>query len=193
MSLSAKKKPNLRLIRGRLSCEASHGSLNILASPAHIPPFRADAIVFEEDTFLVMSADTTVREPKVPMVRIMSKLMETEPGVPGTVLVRGERPFRFLAIIHDFNEDPSLKEEWIMSALDDTFRQSESLRLSSIAIPLLGTAYGFVRMERSIELLAQALTGRSPQYLKRIWVVVSTGRARETTEILKAKLDTPQT
>jgi len=148
-----RNKPKLELIKGGLSCKTSLGGIEIVAASKEAPPFKADAFVFEEDTFLVMSADTTVREPKASMVRIMSNLMETKPAVPGSVLVRGQKPFRFLAIVHDFSEEPSLKEEWVTSALDAIFRKSEDLQFHSIAIPLLGVHYGFLRAERFIELL----------------------------------------
>ncbi|MCK7466684.1 MAG: hypothetical protein MZU91_00090 [Desulfosudis oleivorans] len=46
----------------------------------------------------------------------MSDLIETQPRLPGTVLVQGTSPVRLLAIIHDFNEDPSWKEDWIKEA-----------------------------------------------------------------------------
>jgi hypothetical protein len=91
-----------------------------------------DAFVFEEDTFLVMSADTTVREPKASMVRLMSNLMQTKPAVPGSILVRGQKPFSILAIVHDFNEEQSLKEEWFTSALDAIFRKSDDLQVHSM-------------------------------------------------------------
>ena len=178
----------LRLIKGGLNCKASFGNLEIVAASKENPPFRVDGFLFEEDTFLVMSADPTVREPKTSMVRVMSNLMQTKPAVPGSVLVRGQKPFRFLAVIHDFNEEPSLKEEWVASALDAIFRKSESLQLSSIATPLLGVHYGFLAAERFIEFLVQSLKGRSLQHLRRLWLIVPGGTARGTIQILKAEL-----
>ncbi len=185
-------KSKLKLIEGGLTCRTSFGELEILVAPKGIPPFKADGYVFEEDTFLVMSADTTVREPKASMVRIMSNLVQTKPAVPGSILIRGRKPFRFLAVVHDFNEEPSLKEEWVTSALDAIFQKSEDLQVHSIAIPLLGVHYGFLRAERFIELLGQGLKNVSLQHLKRLWLIVSGGTARDTIQILKAKLEQSQ-
>jgi hypothetical protein len=151
-----------------------------------------DAFVFEEDTFLVMSADTTVREPKASMVRIMSNLMKTKPAVPGSVLVRGQKPFSILAIVHDFSEEPSLKEEWVTSALDAIFRKSEDLQIHSIAIPLLGVHYGFLKAERFIELLGQALARISLQHLRRLWLIVPGGTARDIVGMLKTNMEQQQ-
>ena len=192
MVSTRRNKPKLELIKGGLSCKTSLGSIEIVAAPKEAPPFKVEAFVFEEDTFLVMSADTTVREPKASMVRIMSNLMQTKPAVPGSVLVRGQRPYRLLAVVHDFNEEPSLKEEWVTSALDAIFRKSEDLQLHSIAIPLLGAHYGFLNAERFIEFLVQALKSRSLKHLKRLWLIVPGGTARDIVEMLKANLEQQQ-
>jgi hypothetical protein len=87
-----RNRPNLKLIKGGLSCKTSLGSIEIVVAPKETPPFKADVFVFEEDTFLVMSADTTVREPKASMVRIMSNLMKTKPAAPVADRARRNNP-----------------------------------------------------------------------------------------------------
>ncbi|MDY7037104.1 MAG: hypothetical protein SV375_13190, partial [Thermodesulfobacteriota bacterium] len=134
--------PCLRLIRGGLQREISIGSLSIVTGPQDRPPFLVDAIAAEEDTFLILSADTRIREPNEHPVRLLTRLIETQPETPGSVLVKGGNPLRLLAIIHDFNQEPSWREEWIRSSLECIFREIESRRLESIALPLLGTLHG---------------------------------------------------
>jgi hypothetical protein len=92
-----------RVIQGGYPYEISRGSLKIVAAPKDHQPFPVDAVAFEEDTFLVLSAETTVREPKESLMRVMTKLIETHPETPGSVLVKGKRPLRMLAIVHDLN------------------------------------------------------------------------------------------
>ncbi len=188
MGKEGKRTPELRVIRGSLSCKMSLGNLQIVASPKDAPPFRINAFAFEEDTFLVMSADTTVRDPEESMVRIMSRLMETRPAVPGTVLVRGKDPLQFLAIVHDFNEDPSFKEQWVLSALENILRASENLQLRSLALPLIGTHYGFIKTERFADLLDLALKSVTLQHLRRLWLIVPSGTARDMIRLLKDRL-----
>ena len=185
MGKEGKRTPELRVIRGSLSCKMPLGNLQIVASPKDAPPFRINALAFEEDTFLVMSADTTVRDPEESMVRIMSRLMETRAAVPGSVLVRGEDPLQFLAIVHDFNEDPLLKEEWVLSALESILRASENLRLRSLALPLIGTHYGFIKTERFADLLDLALKSVTLQHLRRLWLIVPSGTARGMIRMMK--------
>jgi hypothetical protein len=141
-------------------------------------------VAFEEDTFLVLSADRRVRDPREPLVRLMTRVIETRPETPGTVLVKGKRPLRLLAIVHDLNQDPSWREEWIVSALDGIFQEAESRRLQSIALPFLGTLHGSLEKERFIELLRSALERMSPNHLKRLWLVVPAGTSSRILEIL---------
>lgn len=145
-----------------------------------------DGVAFEEDTFLVMSADPVVRDPKEPLVRIMTKVIETRPEAPGSVLARGERPLQLLAIVHDLNQEPSWREEWIASALDRIFQLAEGRGLESIALPFLGTLHGKLGKERFLMLLRAAL-GRNPgTHLKRLWLIMPEGTDPRILDILKS-------
>jgi len=180
------KMPKLRLIRGGYPREMSLGSVDIVAAPEHNPPFTVDAVAFEEDTFLVLSADRRVHAPKEPLVRLMTRVIETRPETPGSVLVKGKRPLRLLAIVHDLNQEPSWREEWIASALEGIFRETESRRLGSIALPFLGTLHGSLKKERFVELLRCALERMSPNHLKRLWLLVPVGTSSKILGMLES-------
>jgi hypothetical protein len=179
----------LRLVRGGRLCETRVGKLRIVAAPKDSPPFPVDAFVFEEDTFLVVSADPAPRDPKVPMVRIMTRLIETQPRVPGTVLLQGQSPLRLLAIIHDFNQEPSWREEWIEAALGNVFQQVQRLGVRSLSLPLLGTVYGSLDKRRFIELFVRALHRAAPGRLRSLWLMVPEGEAREAIKTLKTQIE----
>lgn len=183
-----KRRPGLRVLKGGLTSEITWNGIRIAIAPKESPPFSVEAIAFEEDTFLVMSADPTVRDPKIPLIRIMTDLIETRPRVPGTVLVQGDSPVRLLAIIHDFNDDPSWKEEWIEKAFQGIFEVAERLRLRSLALPLIGTVYGSLEKKRSVQLLTQSLIQRPLNDLLFLWLVVPTGQTREITSLLNRSL-----
>ena len=167
--------PNLQLILGNYPFQLSFGVIDIVAAPKDSPPFSIDALAVEEDTFLVLSADPKVRDPHMDLVRIMTNVIKTRPEKPGTVLVRAKHPLFFLAIVHDFNQEPSCKEKWIVSALNEIFRVTESRDLTSIAIPLLGTLHGSMKKQRFIVLLSRVLKRVSVSHLKRIWLIVPHG------------------
>ena len=183
-----KDKPRLRLIRGGHRFEISLGSFQIVAAPEYNPPFAVDAVVYEEDTFLVLSAEPVVREPKEHPVRLWTRVIETKPEIPGSVLVMDRRPLRFLAIVHDLNHEPSWREEWIESALEGVFREAEDRTLQSIALPLLGTKHGRLEKQRFIVLLRHALRRSSLRHLKRIWLVMPEGTPYRLLEMFETDL-----
>ena len=112
--------------------------------------------------------------------------METQPQTPGAVLVQGRSPFRFLAVLHDLNQDPSWKEEWIEATLGGIFDAGESREIRSLALPLLGTVHGTLPRKRSIEMLVKALRERPLQHLRKLWLVVPAGSAQETIRLLES-------
>ena len=126
MTEKANIRSNLKLIRGGLHCEMSFGSVRIVAAPEDNPPFSIDAMVYEEDTWLIMSADTKVCEPEEHPIRLMRDLMNARPEPVGRVLVKGKNPLRFLAVVHDVDQDPTWKEEWVEKALVNIFQDIKS-------------------------------------------------------------------
>ncbi|MEJ2725473.1 MAG: hypothetical protein P8175_12665 [Deltaproteobacteria bacterium] len=177
----------LRVIQGRLIDETFIGPLRIVAAPTKAPPFHVDAFALEEDTFLVLSADAQVRDPKMPLTRIMTRLIDTKPATPGSVLVRGGRPLRFLAVVHDLNQEPSWKEEWITQALSRIFQAAERRELQAVALQMLGTVHGSLEKSRFVFLLRTAIEDALFHHLKRLWLIVPYGMAREVVALLNSQ------
>jgi hypothetical protein len=148
------------------------GSVEIVAAPENRPPFKVDAVAVEEDTFLVMSADRRVQDPREPLIKIMTRVIETQPKAPGSVFVRQGSPLRFLAVVHDLNEEPTWREEWIIGALEAILKEAEGRGFSFIALPFLGTLHGSLDKARFLVLLRSVLERIPANHLKRIWLVV---------------------
>lgn len=162
----------LRVIQGGLERRIFLGSIQVFAAPEEHPPFPVEAVVKEEDTYLVMSAPVSFCPPTEHPIKLLTRLIETRPQEPGSVLVRGKWPFSFLAIVHDFNEEPSWREEWVASALERVFREVANLKLESIALPFLATRHGSLREERFLVLLREAFEKRPRENLKRLWLIL---------------------
>ncbi len=175
----------MRLIQGSYPRKMSFGSVDIVAAPKDRPPFPINAVAFEEDTLLVLSADPKVHEPHEHLVRLMTRVIETRPEILGSVLVKGKSPLHLLAIVHDLNQDPSWREEWIASALDGIFREAESRRIRSIALPFLGTLHGSLEKQRFVVLLRGALEQISANHLKRLLLIVPAGTSSKIFKILE--------
>ncbi len=181
------KRPRLRLIQGSYPRKMSFGSVDIVAAPEDRPPFPVNAVAFEEDTLLVLSADPQVREPHEHLVRLMTRVIETRPETLGSVLVKGKSPLHLLAIVHDLNQEPSWREEWIVCALDGIFREAESRRIRSIALPFLGTLHGSLEKQHFVALLRGALERISANHLKRLWLIVPAGTSSKILKILESE------
>lgn len=178
-------RPKLSLVWGGLGFEIRFGEVRIVAAPQTRPPFPVDAVVFEEDTFLVLSADPVVREPQGHPLRIINEALAAVPEQPGTVVVRGPgRPLHFLAIVHDLNQEPTWREEWVAGALAAIFSEAEQRALRSLALPMLGTRHGTCEMMRFVVLLKTAMQEISFQHLRRLWLMVPEQRMEETRSAL---------
>ncbi|MBW1941783.1 MAG: hypothetical protein JRJ51_02985 [Deltaproteobacteria bacterium] len=180
----------LRVISGAHHFDMAPGPCHMIAAPEEAPPFSVDGVVMEEDTFLVLSAPKTVRPGREPLIRIMTRVIETRPREPGTVIVKGKKPLQLLAIVHDLNQDPTWKETWISDALRGVLKIAEERRLHSIALPMLGTVHGTFDGQKFMLLLGSALKDIHPAQLKRIWMIIPSGTRLQTLEVLKSALNT---
>lgn len=182
-------RPRLTAISGAHHFNMAVGPFYVIAAPREKPPFTVEGVVEEEDAYLVLSTPQKVRETREPLMRIMTRLIETKPRDPGTVLVRGKRPVQLLAIIHDLNQEPTWKEAWISLALRGVLKIAETKRLRSIALPMLGTVHGNLESQQFMMLLGSALRDENPVQLKRIWLIIPPEMGLQTLEMLRDALD----
>ena len=168
----ATSRPTLRLIHGGRSKRKVQGAVHVVMAPREQPPFPIEAMVVEEDTYLVLSADPRVGEPHPEHpIRVMTALLEVEPREPGTLLVRDRVPLELAAIVHDLDEEPTWREEWIISALDCALAEAERRRFRAIGLEMLGAIHGRLARPRFLQILRQALQRADPRQLERIWLI----------------------
>ena len=170
---------HLRVLRGGLQREIYYGSLRIVAAGENHQPFDVEAVAYEEDTWLIMSADPKVCEPEEHPIRLMTDLINTEPIPVGSVLVKGRSPLRFLAVVHDVDQEPTWKESWIEKALQGIFKEAEDRQLKSLAVPMLGTRHGRLQPTRFIYLLDRALKKSKTKHLQRLWLITPPHTSRD--------------
>ncbi len=167
-------KRRLRLIRGGRD-DGARAGIPVTVAPADRPPFEIDALVVEDDTYLVLGADPEVREPAEHPLRVWQAVHDFEPLAPGTLTVRPGRPPRLLAIVHDLAADPTWREDWVASALGEVLRYAERTGVRSLAVPPLGAVHGRLPVERFAALLRDALAVGPAQSLERIWLACPAG------------------
>lgn len=110
------------------------------------------AIVYEQDTALVLTAPADIKYSVESNNQLLNQAITQPELIPGSVLVRNQFPWQFLAIVHDLNQEPTWREQWIVTALQTILRESEHRQLHSIAMPLLGTVHGSLTTTRFFEL-----------------------------------------
>jgi hypothetical protein len=164
--------------------DEARSALRIVVAPPGAPPFLADAVVAEEDTYLVLSPDYEAHETREPPEHLLKMAAASQPAAPGSVVVRASLPVRLLAIVHDLNEEPSWREEWVTTALATVLREAESKEFRSIALPMLGTLYGSLDERRFVELFRAALDDAAPVFPESIWLMVRPGTPRNAFEPL---------
>jgi hypothetical protein len=162
-----------RVIRGgRVEKEEAHGAVHVFLGPRGDQPFPVDAFVLEEDTFLVLSAPPEGLESRGEHpIRMMTALMDVEPLAVGSVTVRDRNPLELLAIVHDFNAEPSWSEDSVGDALDAAFAECERRSFTRVGLEMLGAVHGTLSRPRFLQLLRQALARAEPRTLERIWLV----------------------
>jgi len=151
------------------------GDLRVVVAAAHNPPFPVAAAVCEEDTFLVLSAATAVRDPGQDLATITAELRTWKPRQPGAVALRPGNPPRLLAVVHDFDQDPSWCEEWVLKATRGALEEADRRDLKSISMPLLGSCHGGLEPLRFATLLTDATREFTPRHLRAIWLISPPG------------------
>lgn len=147
--------------------------LEIASAPRDEPPFAVEALVVEDDTYLVLGADPTYREPREHLLRVLDAAHAAQPAAPGTVLVRAGRPLRLHAVVHDLGRSPTWTEEWIESALGQVLEAAGDRGLRNLGLEPLGCRHGNLELDRFLTLLERAIRDAPRRSLRRIWLVVA--------------------
>ncbi len=148
----------------------------LIYAPQDDPPFRVDAVVVEEDTGLVLSADTEIKLKDEHPIRMMMALWDFTPETPGTIVVKGRNPFRLFAIVHDFDAEPSCKKEWVLASLHAALQKCKKLGVLSLGMQLLGSRYGSIEKEWFIDELEKALWRYKGNQLQKLWLMLAPER-----------------
>jgi O-acetyl-ADP-ribose deacetylase (regulator of RNase III) len=170
---------------GRAGRKESKASVRLVAiSRELLSTSSVDAVVVEEDTSLIMSAEARLKEVKESHERLIGQAQYDRPKAPGTVVVKDGSPLEFLAIVHDLESDPSWREDWVERALRNVLQEAEKRELRSIALPMLGTLHGTLTKRRFSKLLKSCLEQVPLTHLQTIWLMVPADTDRDVFEEL---------
>ncbi|MBN2433096.1 MAG: hypothetical protein JXQ27_16615 [Acidobacteria bacterium] len=162
--------PEFSLVDGGLSFQANSNTVQLFVQD-HLSRVRAlDAMVIEEDTYLVLSTPHRQMQESAHPVRVIHRAYNAEPEMPGAVIVKAGSPLLLLAVVHHLSYDPSFSEEWITLALENVMCFCAARQIRSLGTPILGSVYGSFPAQRFLSLLRGAMERRSLPGLREIWL-----------------------
>ena len=164
-------KPKLKMVP-KVQDKSLLDRINIVVAQDSHPPFDVAAVVLEEDTALILSTNVVIRETKEHVISLMTDLYQYKEKTPGSVVVKGANPYRFFAIVHDFDNDPSCRKEWVESALHRTLQICNTFNIESLGLQLLGTRYGPIEDEWFIDRVRMILAETTNSQLMNLWIMI---------------------
>ena len=131
---------------------------------------EVDVVVEEQDTNLVLGKSPVIMDTIESFPALVKKMEQQIHEIPGNVIVKQSIPIRLVAIVYDVEHTPICKESWIEEALQNILMQCDKYKIKTLAMPLLGTSYGKLREETTMQLLQDSLIQNRKQTLKKILI-----------------------
>jgi len=182
---SGSERPHLRVVRVEAGDSPVLAGLPVEICSPQDPAENVDAVAVEDDTYFVLGADPTFREPTEHPVRIGTEVHEAEPAPPGSLLIREGAPLRMHAVIHDLSREPTWTEEWVERALAAVLSEVDRRALRRIALPALGAVHGKLPIERFLELLRAALERSRPACMESLVLLAPPGTEEVLDRLLR--------
>jgi hypothetical protein len=129
-------------------------------------PFAIEVMVYEEDTYRVLSAGNHIREIREPLHELGQEATGQLAHQTGDLVTVGSRWF---AIVHDFDNDKSYQSEsvdMVLSRMADEIKEND---IRTIGLQALGSFHGPETIESAV---ARVLSHPWPKCLTKIWLVV---------------------
>lgn len=172
-----KNKPHLTVLEGGRDRLARVNSVILKIVADTLSPLPVDVRIFEEDTYLVLTVDPVIRHAEEHPIRLMTKVVESKPNKTGTIVTNDPS---WYAIVHDLDNEPTCRLEWIEMAYRQALLLGEIKRVQKMGIPLLGSVHGKVSSETSLKMLIESIRAASCEYLKKILVLVPQNKTETT-------------
>lgn len=158
------------------------GDLEVAVSDEIVGP--VDALIVEEDTFLVLSAPPEIRPVTEHPVRVYTALAEAEPLELGAIRVRAGAPLLIQAVVVDLALDPPASLDAVRLALQATWAELGRRGLRRVGLELLGAIHGGLEPARAVDLVKDGLLALPPGRLESVSIKV---RDRDV-EVVAARL-----
>lgn len=128
------------------------------------PPFAIELMVYEEDTWRVLSAGNHIRDIREPLSELQEKVLEQQAHRLGELIVKGSRAF---AILYDLDRPVPFCDEAVTEVLTALAGHVQATGLSSIGMQPLGHVHGPLSRQASVRRIEDS---GWPGSLNRIWI-----------------------
>ena len=146
------------------------GSTTIRFTESDPALLQVDVVVEEQDTNLILGKSPIIMDTIESFPALVKKMEQQIHEIPGNVIVKQSIPKRLVAIVYDVEHTPICEESWIEEALQNILMQCDKYKVKTLAMPLLGTSYGKLKEETTMQLLQDSLIQNRKQTLKKILI-----------------------
>ncbi len=130
-------------------------------------PFPIEVMVFEEDTYRMLSAGNVVRDIRDPVEVLEQAVVDQPLAGLGDLVMRGSRWF---GILHDVDREIGPNDLTVQQVLDRVAEAVETNQITAIAMQALG---GHHRQRDFGEAISRIQNRPWPDCLQSIWIVSS--------------------
>ena len=148
--------------------------ITVNSTEIHIVPAGkqpdVDAIVEEQDTYLILGTDPFIQDTKENYGTLVKKMQQQKPLIPGQVLVKNTTPKKFVVIIYDIEKKPACHEEWLILAFENILKLCAEHKINTLAMPLLGHSHGKIEPRNILDLLQNTINRVAPNYPASLYI-----------------------
>lgn len=164
-------KSQLTLVHGGRSAWYRVNGFNCrLANTATFRNLTLDAVVFEEDTHLILTLDRVMTHGEVHPIRLMTDVHTTRPHTPGSLISNDSS---WYGVVIDLDREQICRKEWIDSTYEQIGRRISLKRIRTIGVHLLGTIHGKMDVDFCLDRFVSAIGNWRSESLKDVWLIVS--------------------
>jgi hypothetical protein len=145
------------LIWDRIQPHLKLAGRDIYLVPETHLPFQPDVILVEQDSWLVLGDQHTVKHDDRPAWVQANELEDSPEYSPGTVIPASGMPVRLTAIIYALGKQPACQPEWAERALRRVVQYCQEHDLKRLQLPVLGYRHGGLELQQFTDLLYTVL------------------------------------
>lgn len=162
-------KPRLTLVRGKKAKSYRFGMLSCTLVELSAIPNDLDALLFEEDTYLVLTVDGRMSYRDAHPVRMMTTAYSARPHPVGSLIVKGRS---WYGVTLDLDGDHLCKAEWVKQVYRRVGERLASGTVRKLGMHLLGNVHGRLGADLCAGLVLEALKGWTVETPCTIWLAV---------------------